>query len=147
MNTDNTGQFNYDKIPQVLLGDAFSIFKKPYFKVMDNYLVLTNSMSELTSYDDSYSNHKFLSKTDGYNQFDGLLAERSNISFLIQLKNAQQLFKQDMKDTFYDDLQGLSPGWKNFYAAAWQFTSSEKNFYTNFCVRLNTDTAAAKGTF
>ena len=142
MNSDNVGQLNYEKVPQLLLGDAFSIFKRPYFKVMDNYLVLTNTMSELSSYDDSYVNHKFISRTEGYDQFDKLLAERSNVSFFIQFKNAQSLFKQDMKPVFYDAFESMVPGWKNFYAAAWQFTSSDKNYYTNFCMRLNSDTTA-----
>jgi hypothetical protein len=147
MTTDNTGQFNYDKVPQLLLGDAFNVFKRPYFKVMDNYLVLTNSISELTSYDDSYANRKFLSKTDGYNHFDELLAERSNVSFVIQFKNAQPLFKQDMRPAFYNAFENMTPGWKDFYAASWQFTSSEKNYYTNFCIQLSNDTTTVKNTF
>jgi hypothetical protein len=147
MNTDDTGQFNYEKLPQLLLGDAFSIFKRPYFKVMDNYLVLTNSMSELISYDDSYINRKFLNKTDGYNQFDALLAERSNVSFFVQFKNTLQLFKQDMKPVFYESVNTAIPGWKNFYGAAWQFTSSDKNYYTNFCMGLSTDTLGKKSPF
>lgn len=142
MNNDNVGQLNYEKLPQLLLGDAFSIFRRPYFRVMDNYLVLTNSMSEMSSYNDSYVNHKFISKTEGYDQFDGLLAERSNVSFFIQFKNAQPLFKQDMNPAFYNAFESMVPGWKNFYAAAWQFTSSDKNYYTNFCMRLNSDTTS-----
>jgi hypothetical protein len=147
MNTDDTGQFNYEKLPQLLLGDPFTIFKKPYFKVMDNYLVLTNSISELASYNDSYINRKYLNRTEGYSQFDALLAERSNVSFFVQFKNAQPLFKQDMKPAFYDAFETMTPGWKNFYAAAWQFTSSDKNYYTNFCMRLSNDTTGGKSTF
>lgn len=147
MNGDNTGQFNYEKLPQILLGDAFTVFKRPYFKVMDNYLVLTNSMSELISYDDSYINRKFLNRTDGYSQFETLLAERSNVSFFVQFKNVQALFKQDLKPAFYDAFERTIPGWKNFYAAAWQFTSSDKNYYTNFCMRLSTDTAGTNAAF
>ncbi len=147
MNGDNTGQFNYEKLPQILLGNAFGVFKRPYFKVMDNYLVLTNSMSELKSYDDSYTNHKFLNRTDGYSQFDALLAERSNVSFFVQFKNVQALLKQDLKPAFYDAFESTIPGWKNFYAAAWQFTSSDKNYYTNFCMRLSADTTSTNTAF
>ncbi len=147
MNSDNTGQFNYEKLPQVLLGDAFYLFKRPYFKVIDNYLVLANSPSELASYNDSYTNRKFLIKTDGYNEFNNLLAEMCNVSFFVQFKNALQLFKQDMKPTFYNDFNKSEPGWKNFYGASWQFSASDKSFYTNFCMRLNSDTAALKSTF
>ena len=144
MNDDHTGLLNYEKLPQLLLGDAFAILKKPYFKIFDNYLVLTNSILEMKSYDDTYNNRKFLNKTEGYNKFDALLAERSNVSFFIHFKNAQQLFKQDMKPEFYDAFGNMMPGWKNFYAAAWQFTSSDKNYYTNFCMRLNNDTTVLK---
>jgi len=147
MNSDNTGQFNYDKLPQVLLGDAFYLFKRPYFKVIDNYLVLTNTTSELTSYNDSYTNRKFLVKTEGYSEFNNLLAEMCNVSFSIQFKNALQLFKQDMKPSFYNYFDTSEPGWKNFYGASWQFSASDKSFYTNFCMRLNNDTTAIKTTF
>ncbi len=142
MGDNNIGLFNYEKVPQLLLGEAFSVFKKPYFKVFDNYLVLTNSILEMKSYDDSYNNRKFLNKTDGYSQFDKLLSERSNVSFFIQFKNAQPLFKEDMNPSFYEAFQSTSPGWKNYYAAAWQLTSSDKNYYTNFCIQLSADTAA-----
>ncbi len=144
VNNDGTAQFNYDKLPQLLLGDAFSVFKKPYYRVMDNYLVLTNSLSELASYNDSYINRKFLSKMDEYNRFNELLAEKSNVTFFIQFKNALALFKQDMKPAFYDAFENNSPGWKDFYGASWQFASSEKNYYTNFCIRLSNDTASLK---
>lgn len=147
MNTDDTGQFNYDKLPQILLGEAFTVFKRPYFKVMDNYLVLANTLSEIASYTDSYANHKFLNKTDGYGLFNELLAERSNVSFFIHFKNALQLFREDMKPAFYEAFENTEPGWKNFYGACWQFTSSDKNYYTNFCMRLSSDTTAAKEAF
>jgi len=147
VNNDGTAQLNYDKLPQLLLGDAFSIFKRPYYRVMDNYLVLTNSLSELASYNDSYINRKFLSKMEGYNRFNEVLAERSNVSFFIVFKNALPLFKFDMKPAFYDALENNSPGWKDFYGASWQFSSSEKSYYTNFCIRLGNDTTALKSGF
>lgn len=142
--SDDSGQLNYEKLPSILLGDAFNIFKRPYFRIIDNYLILTNSESEMASYRDSYLNHKFLSKMEEYNQFDGLLSERSNVAFLVQFKNARQTFKQDMKPGFYDDMENRDPGWKDFYAASYQFTASDKNYYTNFCMRLQNDTLQTK---
>ena len=143
-NGDTGGQFNYEKLPSFLLGDAFSMFKRPYFRIIDNYLILTNSESEMISYNDSYLNHKFLSKMEEYNQFDELLSEKSNVAFLVQFKNARQLFKEDMKPGFFDDLENITPGWKIFYGASYQLTSSDKNFYTNFCMRLENDTLSIK---
>lgn len=143
MVTDHIGQFNYEKLPFFLLGDAFSIFRKPYFMIIDNYLVLAASSSELVSYTDTYINRKFISKTEQYNQFDNLLAERSNVAFFINFKNAQPILKRDLKNPFYDAFENNHPGWKDFYGAAYQFTASDKNFYTNFCIKANNiDTTA-----
>jgi len=144
MTDENKGQLNYNKLPFFLLGDAFSVFRRPYYLIIDNYLILANSMNELNSYYDSYINRKFLSKNDQYNQFDNLLAARSNVTFFFNFKNAEPLLKRDLNPDIYDAFQANEPGWGNFYAASWQFTTADKNFYTNFCMRLNTDTTFTK---
>jgi len=143
MATDKIGQFNYQKLPFFLLGDAFSILKHPYFMIVDNYLILATSENELTSYNDTYFNRKFLSKMGQYNQFDNLQAEQSNVSFFINFKNAEPILKRDLDTGFYSAFKSDNPGWKNFYGASYQYSAADKNFYTNFCMRLNNvDTAA-----
>ena len=141
---DNIGQFNYDKIPFFVLGDAFREFKRPYFMIIDNYLILANSSTELTSYYNSYINQQFLSKTERYNEFDNLLAARCNVSFFINFKNAKPLLKQELLNTAYQDLENRKPGWTDFYAAAYQLTATDKSFYTNFSMQLSRDTLPPK---
>ncbi|MCR8556022.1 hypothetical protein KXD93_00120 [Mucilaginibacter sp. BJC16-A38] len=144
MSDENKGELSYEKLPLFLLGDAFGIFKKPNFMIIDNYLVLANSNNELTSFYDTYINRKFLSKNSQFNQFNDLLAAQSNVSFLLDFKNIQPIFERDMNPDFYDDFKSMEPGWKNFFAASLQFSAVDKNFYTNFCMRLNSDTVAYK---
>ncbi|TSD67216.1 hypothetical protein FFF34_007405 [Inquilinus sp. KBS0705] len=145
MISDDIGQFNYTKLPYFLLGDAFSGFRKPYFRIIDNYLILANSIRELETYYDTYINRKFLNKTDTYNSFDNLLAERCNVAFFIHFKNAQQILKNELKPGFYDAYKNDSLTWKNFYAASYQLTATDKNFYTNFCMQQSpVDTVANK---
>jgi hypothetical protein len=112
--------------------------------IIDNYLILANSQGELKSYNDSYLNRKFLSKNDQYRQFDNLVSAQSNVAFFLILKNAEPIFNRDMDDDFLAVLQNNQPGWKNFYAASWQFSTVDKNFYTNFCLKLKADTAMVK---
>jgi len=142
--TDNSGQFSYDKIPFFLLGDAFAVFKHPNYLIIDNYLILANSPGELKSYYDSYINRKFLSKNDQYTQFDNLLAAQSNVSFMLIFKNAEPVFKRDLNPAFYNYLETNKPGWRDFYGVAWQFSSADKNFYTNFSIRLSNDSLTVK---
>lgn len=140
----NTGQLNYEQLPFFLLGDAFGIFRRPYFLIMDNYLVLANSSGELKSYYDSYINRKFLSKNDQYRHFDDLLSDRSNVSFLMVFRNAEPIFKRDMDSSFYSSYMNDNSGWKSFYGASWQFSSTGKDFYTNFCMPLAADSLQNK---
>lgn len=145
MVTDNIGQFKYSKLPFFLLGDSFSVLKRPYFMIVDNYLILATTESELSSYRDTYFNRKFISKTDNYNAFDQLQSEKSNVTFFIHFRNAQPVLKRDMEDDLYDDFEAFEPGWKDFYGATYQFSASDKNFYTNFCMKLNNaDTVSVK---
>ena len=137
MATDKIGQLNYQKLPFYLLGDAFSILKRPYFMIVDNYLILATSQGELTSYYDTYFNRKFLGKMQQYNQFANLLSERSNVAFFINFKNAGQILKTELSPDFYDYFNENNPGWKNFYGASYQYSAADKNFYTNFCIKLN----------
>jgi hypothetical protein len=137
MVNDNVGQFNYSKIPFYLLGDAFGIFNKPYFTINNNYLILANTPAEINSYTEAYTNQKFLSKTESFNEFDDLLSERSNAAFFINFKNAQPILKRDLKPVFYSAFDQSHPGLKNYYAASYQLIASEHNYYTSFCMKLS----------
>jgi len=144
MTDENSGQLSYDKLPFFLLGDVFSVFRHPYYLIIDNYLILANSPGELKSYYDSYINRKFLSKNGQYGQFDNSLAAQSNVAFMLIFKNAEQVFKRDMNPGFYSAFEDNNPGWKDFYGASWQLSATNKNFYTNFSLKLNTDTISVK---
>ena len=144
MADENIGQFKYSKLPFFLIGDTFSIFNKPYFRILDNYLILANTEAEITSYYDSYSHRKFLNKGSDYNRFDELLAEKSNVSFFINFKNSQHILKQELTNATYAQFENNNPGWKNLYGASCQLSSANKNYYTNLCIQLNRpDTASA----
>jgi hypothetical protein len=65
-----------------------------------------------------------------------MLSERSNVAFFINFKNIKQVFKRDLKPGFYDAFQQSDPGFKNYYAASYQLIASDKNYYTNFCMKL-----------
>ncbi|MES2107102.1 MAG: hypothetical protein V4577_00045 [Bacteroidota bacterium] len=144
MSDENTGQLSYEKLPSFLLGDVFNIFKRPYFMIIDNYLIFANSNAELASYYDIYINRKFLSKNEQFNQFDQLLAGQSNVSFFFHFKNALPVLERDMFPGVYDDVKSLKPGWGDFYGASVQLSAVDNNFYTNFCLKLSSDTTANK---
>ncbi len=137
MSTDNVGQINYNKLPYFLLGEAFASFNHPWFMIIDNYLILANSQTELNSYYDTYVNRKFQSKLEQYKQFNNLVAEQSNVSWYINFNQSEAILKRDLNENFYNLYRNNTPGWKNFFAASYQLVAANKKFYTNFCLRLN----------
>lgn len=142
MVTEDAGQFNYDKLPLFLLGDAFSIFRRPYFIIVDNYLILCGSQTGLLEYYRNYTNGNLLSHNDEYRRFDNLQAEKSNVSFFIHFKNSEQLLRSELEPQYADAFEKKNAGWNKYYAASYQFTTADKDFYTNFYMRLNVpDTA------
>lgn len=137
MVNDDIGQFNYNQVPMFLIGDALTPFRRPYFIIIDNYLVLANTQRELSNYKENYFNNAFLSKGQEYIEFSNLLAQRCNVNFFIHFKNAGNVFKRVFKKPYANAYQ-QTPGFKNYYAAAYQLSASDNEFYTNLCIKLIT---------
>ncbi|MVN91936.1 hypothetical protein [Mucilaginibacter aquatilis] len=137
MLTEDIGQFNFNQVPMYLLGDVLSGFRKPYFTIVDNYLVLGNSQREVSNFRENYFGNLFLSKQSDFREFSNLLAQRCNVSYFINFKNAGYAFKRALKRE-YADAYNAEPGFKNYYAAAYQLSASDKQFYTNLCLKINT---------
>jgi hypothetical protein len=136
MTDAETGQLNYSRIPYFLLGDAFSLFRRPYFIILDNYLILTNTPREISNYKDNYLNARFLSHSNDFNDFNNLLSRQSNVAFYINFKNAGYVFKHHLTPQAYQ-LYQQHPGLSSFYGTSYQLSASENEFYTNFCMKID----------
>lgn len=137
----NQNRFKYQNLPYYLLGEPFLHFKQPYFVLIDNYLLLSNSQNGLDRYLENYHNQHFLSQDEQYYAFDALLAEQSNVSFFIHLPHAFPVINNLLQREFTKSFNAKNFGWKNYYAAALQFTASDNKFYTNFYLQQNKTTA------
>ncbi len=139
----NSGRINYGRLPFFLLGDAFTGFRQPYFTILDNYLILANSAVALNNYVQIYNNRSFIASQRQYNEFDGLLAEQCNVASFISYKNAAYILKRDLKAEAYQTLYTRQTSMQRYYAASYQLSSSNKQFYTNLCMQLNKPDSAS----
>jgi hypothetical protein len=137
MQPNNTGRFNYAKLPFFLFGDAFTVFKQPYFWITDNYLVVANTANALKNYQEIYNQRTFLSANERFNEFDDLLSERSNISFFVHYKNADRLLKHDLQLPAYQTVYPNDKTAGSYFAGSYQLSSADHQFYTNLCLQLN----------
>lgn len=125
-------RLKYQNLPYYLLGEPFLHFKQPYFVLIDNYLLLSNSQTGINRYLENYHHQYFLNQDQQYYNFDALLAEQSNVAFFIHLPNSYPILKNLLQPEFAKTFNQKNASWKGYYAAALQFTASDNKFYTNF---------------
>ncbi len=128
-------RLKYENVLYYLLGEPFLYFKQPYFVLIDNFLLLSNSQTGIDRYLENYHQQHFLYEDQRYYTFNELLAEQSNVSFFIHLPNAYRNLKRNLQPDFSKTFNPKNFGWGNYDAAALQFTASENKFYTNFYLR------------
>ncbi len=149
ISTDPDSDFSrmkFQNLPYYLLGEPFLHFKQPYFVLIDNYLLLSNSQTGVNRYLDNYHHQHFLNQDQQYYNFDALLAEQSNISFFIHLPNSYPILKNLLQPEFAKVFNQKNASWKDYYAAALQFTASENRFYTNFYLQQKKTETTKKDT-
>ncbi|MXV52231.1 DUF3352 domain-containing protein [Pedobacter sp. HMF7647] len=128
---ENIHHVNYSEIFYNYFGDALKPFYKPFYTVVDNYLILSNSAAALNQFTIEYKRDLLLNNTENFNDFTKYTANQSNISFFLNIKNFRQIAASDLKSPIsksFKDEEGL----KKFYSFSWQWSSDRDHFFTNF---------------
>lgn len=111
-------------------GEPFDNFSRPYFTIVNNYLVVSNNASTLQSFLNSYKANKFLAKTPEYLDTSNLLTNTSNISFYVNLDNSKNIFSKNFRLPYYRHLRADS-GFRNFDTFYYQMSADKDRFLTN----------------
>ncbi|WP_368495418.1 DUF3352 domain-containing protein, partial [Bacillus toyonensis] len=69
-------------------GEPFKKFKRPYYIIIDNYLVFANNASTVQSFLNSYKNNQLLINKESYITSVNQLPNTSSISFFVDLSNS-----------------------------------------------------------
>ncbi|MBC7757525.1 MAG: hypothetical protein H7069_01610, partial [Phormidesmis sp. FL-bin-119] len=134
-------KLNYENIFYYYFGDPVKKFGKPFFAVTDNLVIISNSAGTVQRFLNDYSNDRLLSNNASFIRFDQLVADQSNISFLMQLKNSKSLLKTLLKKEYSQVLSSAQYGLKDFYGISYQLTSNTDHFFSNFYSGYNSTTA------
>ena len=134
-------KLNYENIFYYYFGDPLKKFGKPFFAVTDNLVIISNSAGTVQRFLNDYNNDRLLSNNASYVRFDQLVADQSNISFLLQLKNSESLLKTLLKKEYSEVLSSRQYGLKDFYGISYQLTSNTDHFFSNFYSGYSSTTA------
>ncbi len=125
-------RMNYNNLFYFYFGDPMKKYSKPFFTITDNLLILSNSPSSIQRFLNDYNSGRLIYKTKAYIQFDQLVADQSNISFVVYLNNAQNLLRNSIKSNYSQIFRSNNYGIKDLYALSYQLTSNNEYFFTNF---------------
>ncbi|MFA6946772.1 MAG: hypothetical protein WC220_12820, partial [Pedobacter sp.] len=85
--SESVRKMKYGNLFYFYFGDPLKRYSKPFFTITDNLLILSNSPNSIQRFLNDYNSERFLHKTEAYIQFDQLVADQSNVSFVLYIKN------------------------------------------------------------
>lgn len=122
--------FKESKIPYYFFGEPFKKFDRPFYTIIDNYLVIANNASSIQSFLNSYSNNNLLINNEDYINFTNQLSSSATICFYVNNKNSNDIFGRNLKLPYYKQYKATN-GFKNFDAFCYQLSGDNGKFLTN----------------
>ncbi|HTM99453.1 MAG TPA: hypothetical protein VL088_11940 [Pedobacter sp.] len=121
--------FREANIPYIYFGEPFKKFEKPYYTIIDNYLVMANYASSIEVFLNSYRNNDLLIHDEGYQHFNDQLSS-ATISFYVNNKNSNLIFGRNLKQPYYKQYQA-NDGFGMFEAFSYQLSGDKGKFLSN----------------
>ena len=131
---EEIGQLNHSNIFYYYLGDPLRSYSRPYFSIVDNYLIIANTTGVIESFLDNYRKEKFLINTPDFADYNQYVANQSNVFYFINNKNSERLINTSLKNKYALAFKSEDYGLKNFYGFSYQWSSDDGHFFTNIYV-------------
>lgn len=125
-------KMNYAGIFDYYWGDPLQKYQKPFFAIIDNLIIISNSANTINKYLEDYNSSRFLYTEDAFTQFDQLVADQANISFIFNLRNSNSIIRTLFKKGYADNFRSSSYGLRDLYAISFQLSANKDHFFTNF---------------
>ncbi|MBB5634637.1 hypothetical protein HDE68_000522 [Pedobacter cryoconitis] len=124
-------------------GEPFKSFSRPYYTIIDNYMVFSNQPGALQSFLNDYHHNKLLINTPDYINVYSQISKTANITYYVNRKNSENLVRKAIYTPYYNHYikkQGL----EQFTSFVYQLSGDQGAFQTNLL--LNTMPAAIPDT-
>ncbi|TKC09029.1 hypothetical protein [Pedobacter frigoris] len=122
-----------DNLLYAYFGEPLKKFKRPFYCIIDNYMVFSNNASSIQSFLNSYKNNKLLINNQDYSTAIDQLANTANISYFIGLKNSSDIFLKNLYQPYYKQIKNEN-GLKNYTSFIYQLSGDNGKFQTNVLI-------------
>ncbi|WP_026899308.1 DUF3352 domain-containing protein [Daejeonella oryzae] len=130
--SENIWRLNYSGILYNYFGEPFKSFESPFYSIIDNYLIVSNSPGSIQRFLNNYNSENLLYKTSKFQEFNRLVSDKSNMLLFIHSQNSKDNFNSLLKRSYTKTLNDKDHGFKNFYGVSYQWSSDGNRFFTNF---------------
>ena len=111
-------------------GEPFKKFKRPYYTIIDNNLVVANNASTVQVFLNDYKNNRLLIQLPEYLDAINQIPNTSNVTYYINTKNSTDILRRNVLSPFYKHLRADS-GLKSFDTFCYQMSADKSKFITN----------------
>ena len=129
---------------KLLFGKTLSKFDRPYYIIIDDYVVFSNSPSCLMDFIDDYTVGNTLSHNEEFMHFMNNFENQSNISIFVQMPKIYSHMYYYSKDEKRKGIQDNKETILSFTRVGLQLTSDEKMFKTTLVADFDESAAFSK---
>lgn len=128
-------------------GNIFENIRASYYTFVYNYIVFSNSTTELKYFIDEFENNKTLANDKNYKLFSENAASESNVYFYSSIPKSITTYKNLLTGEYAHDLLKHEEKFKTMEAFSMQFSNTGNNlYYSNIFLRHNPETKKQKET-
>ena len=133
LSEDFDGEVRMLKEPDLLyyyFGEPFKGFKKPYYLIINNYIVFAPYASSVLDFRNNYQSNKLLILDKTYSQVYKQLPLNANILFYTNHRKAQNIIINTIYPEYYDQFRS-EKGLKVFDSFVYQLSGDQGTFQSN----------------
>lgn len=119
---------------ELMFGNLFSKFEKPFYMFLDDYIIFTNQEATLYKFADDFDQGKTLQKSEGYQKVNGNLPDKFSVFTYMNMKAYLPLTQGKLAEGTYRSLMKNRAYFEAFPYTAFQLIPNE----TYFELKLNT---------
>lgn len=114
-------------------GEPFKKFRRPYYAIIDNYMVFSNYPGILQAFLNHYKNNQLLITTADYSSLYNQISDQANITFYVNHENSSNL----IRNTFYTPYfryASAAAGFGKFNTLVYQLSGDKNGFQSNLLI-------------
>jgi hypothetical protein len=127
--------FKESDILYYYFGEPFRKFKRPYYTIVDNYIIFSNNANALQDFLDNYRSNRLLINSSAYISMNNQLSATSTLMFYINNEQFTDIARHNLQLPYYKHYRSES-GLRIFETFNYQLSGDNGKFQTNLL--LNT---------